>query len=156
MEERLQGLGLKEALRLLEEFCLARIRTFGDDLVVVEASARRIIQSRGQIRIPALLQRHGLSQRQVERQFQTYVGMSPKRLTRLIRFESALHAILANPRQELTMTAHACGYFDQAHFTKDFRQFYGRTPAEVRAAARMRAPSDFDVEFLQARANPTR
>jgi AraC-like DNA-binding protein len=154
MEERLQGVESRDALRLLESFCVARIKTFDDELVVVKASASRIIQSGGQIRIPALLQRQGVTQRQVERQFQTYVGMSPKRLTKLVRFRTALQHILANPGQELTGIAYDCGYFDQAHFTKDFRQFYGKTPAEVRAGARMSASPDFDVEFLQSPRRP--
>jgi len=57
-----------------------------------------------------------------------------------------------DPDADLTELAHECGYFDQAHFIKDFKGFAGRTPSQY--AREMRAFQEIlrsrDVVFLQS------
>jgi AraC-like DNA-binding protein len=57
-----------------------------------------------------------------------------------------------DPETDLTGLAYQCGYFDQAHFIKEFRAFTGKTPSEY--AGQMRALQDVlrskDVVFLQS------
>ncbi|HEV8069560.1 MAG TPA: helix-turn-helix domain-containing protein [Planctomycetaceae bacterium] len=40
---------------------------------------------------------------------------------------------MTDAETELTGLAHDCGYFDQAHFIKEFRAFTGKTPSDTRA-----------------------
>jgi AraC-like DNA-binding protein len=47
------------------------------------------------------------------------------------RFLYALRYLRAGKHATLTETALACGYFDQAHFNHDFREFAGMTPGEL-------------------------
>jgi len=67
--------------------------------------------------------------RHLERQFKQAVGISPKRLARITRFQRALRMFeqLDSP-QRGTHTAATCGYADQAHFIHDFSEFAGCAP----------------------------
>lgn len=74
-----------------------------------------------------------LSLRQFERQCLERVGLPPKLFARLIRFSKAYQ--LKEQVQHLSWTsiAHACGYYDQMHFIRDFREFAGVTPTGIQS-----------------------
>jgi AraC-like DNA-binding protein len=78
----------------------------------------------------------GLSRRQLGRLFQEEIGLTPKSLGRLGRFQRALRALDRNPRITLASVATGAGYFDQAHLCRDFRLFAGTTPARHRREVR--------------------
>ena len=68
--------------------------------------------------------------RSLERKFLKHVGVSPKQLGKVIRLQSALKMMLQNEETQLTNIAYESDYFDQAHFTKDFKEFTGINPKE--------------------------
>ena len=78
----------------------------------------------------------GLSRRQLGRLFQERIGITPKSLGRLGRFQRALRALDGSPRHSLASVATRAGYFDQAHLCRDFRLFAGTTPAGYRREVR--------------------
>ena len=78
----------------------------------------------------------GMSRRQLGRLFQERIGIAPKSLGRLGRFQRALRALDGNPRSPLAGVAAQAGYFDQAHLCRDFRLFAGTTPAGYRREMR--------------------
>lgn len=57
-----------------------------------------------------------------------YTGVSPKTLSSLYRLQNTLHQISASPTDKLTHVAYDMEYFDQAHFSKDFKRFTNLTP----------------------------
>lgn len=71
----------------------------------------------------------GVSQKHLIHQFKKTVGVSPKQLARIGRFQAVLNAI--EPQQLINwgQVAHQCHYYDQAHFTRDFKAFTGMTPS---------------------------
>jgi AraC-like DNA-binding protein len=71
----------------------------------------------------------GLSERQLERRFLQRVGLTPKRYTALRRFERAVAA--ASTTSSLTDVALDAGYYDQAHFNREFRRLTGATPGAM-------------------------
>jgi AraC-like DNA-binding protein len=87
--------------------------------------------SGGQASIAQLASAIGTSSRQLTRRFQNSVGISPKEFACVSRFLCALRCLRAGKHETLTETAHACGYFDQAHFNHEFREFAGMTPREL-------------------------
>ncbi len=92
--------------------------------------AGRIIQCCGQYRAIDWMQRFHLSERQIERLFRQYVGLTPKTFARIVRFN---HAIICHQRQtglRLTDLAYANGYFDQMHFVKEVKAFTLKTPKQ--------------------------
>jgi AraC-like DNA-binding protein len=70
-----------------------------------------------------------LSLRQFERVSRERIGMPPKLFARLIRFSRAYRLRENNPDLSWTHIAHGCGYFDQMHLIRDFKQFAGVLPS---------------------------
>jgi AraC-like DNA-binding protein len=73
----------------------------------------------------------GITERYLEQLFNTYVGLSPKMLSKIIRFQNAFR-YLQNKNLSLTEVAHCSGYFDQSHFIRNFKTFTGITPSQYR------------------------
>ncbi|WP_066838756.1 AraC family transcriptional regulator [Rufibacter ruber] len=71
-----------------------------------------------------------LSRRQFERRFKALLGTSPREYAKLQRFRYALQQFQKDPAQSFTQLALASGYYDQAHFNRDFRELTGVTPSE--------------------------
>jgi AraC-like DNA-binding protein len=82
--------------------------------------------------IDRLASESGISTRQLRRICLERAGVSPKFLSRILRFRRAAQQIRAASRQSAqprwAQIAAGCGYFDQAHFIHDFQQFAGCTP----------------------------
>lgn len=78
--------------------------------------------------------KYSLSSRQFQRNFKKITGFSPKHFHRISRFEKAINICLQD-HIKMTDIAHHYGYFDQAHFIKDFKQFSGFTPLTYRNVA---------------------
>jgi AraC-like DNA-binding protein len=89
-----------------------------------------IQRSRGRLSIDRLAEAAGLTRRHLERRFLPAVGVSPKRLARLARFQHALQVLGSDASPSGADTALACGYADQSHFIRDFRSIAGCSPGE--------------------------
>jgi AraC-like DNA-binding protein len=85
--------------------------------------------AKGQFDIAELADEVCLSQRQLERSFKTNIGVSPKVLARIFRFNYAQKYLITNPHKSLTEIAENCGYYDHTHFINDFKSLAGETPA---------------------------
>ncbi len=72
----------------------------------------------------------GFSSRQFRRVCLEQTGLTPKFLARVLRFRRALAAVHTGTVDGADL-ATACGYYDQAHLIRDFREFAGRTPMAV-------------------------
>jgi AraC-like DNA-binding protein len=75
----------------------------------------------------ALAKQLHISIRELERRFREYVGLSPKQLARIFRFQEVLQKKYI--ASSLTEVAHSSGYYDQSHFIRDFKAFSGLSPA---------------------------
>ncbi|MCG9579429.1 helix-turn-helix domain-containing protein [Vibrio tubiashii] len=71
------------------------------------------------------------NQRQVERRFRQWLGMSPKYFQRLRRVHSSLSKLRENPDVSLADFAFEHGFSDQAHMTREFKAFVLTTPGEM-------------------------
>ncbi|WP_052488014.1 helix-turn-helix domain-containing protein [Gordoniibacillus kamchatkensis] len=58
----------------------------------------------------------------------TWIGLGPKKFSEIVRFQNVVAAIGAGRVADWPALALRHGYFDQAHFIRDFKQFYGDTP----------------------------
>lgn len=71
----------------------------------------------------------GLSARHYQRRFAREVGVSAMRYARLSRLAHAVQVRAATPTMSWTHLAHAAGYADQSHFSREFRAIAGATPS---------------------------
>jgi AraC-like DNA-binding protein len=77
-----------------------------------------------------LAARLGLGERQVERELNRHVGLRPKMLLRIARFQHALSVARGDETLSWSAVAAQTGYYDQAHLTHEFRRFAACTPSE--------------------------
>ena len=77
-----------------------------------------------------------MSTRSLQRLFATYVGLSPKAVLARYRLQDAAAAIDAGEVEDLAGLAVSLGWFDQAHFSRDFRAVVGTTPSAYLQRAR--------------------
>lgn len=99
----------------------------GADSEVFDA-VQAIAASHGMVVLDDLAARLGCSTRHLQRRFATQVGISPKLLARIRRFQRVFSAWRDDPRS-LSRVAAECGYFDQPHLIRDFHDFAGQAPA---------------------------
>ena len=83
------------------------------------------------VSIGGLADELGWSRRRLAATVDRELGMSPKPLARLLRFERAVERLRAGAG--LVDVALDSGYYDQAHFNRDFREFAGVTPTRYRS-----------------------
>ena len=81
----------------------------------------------------SMADRAGISKRRFIRVFEDEVGLTPKRYQRIKRFQDAVRVIAAGGEHDWVDIALACGFYDQAHFNRDFREFTGLTPSDYAA-----------------------
>lgn len=98
----------------------------------VEEAVRAIRRTRGLITISTLMTQSGISARQLERRFKHAIGISPKMMCRILRFRRVCRAAEEiDTRRSWADVAAECGYYDQAHLIRDFREFAGESPARL-------------------------
>jgi transcriptional regulator GlxA family with amidase domain len=123
--------GMAARIQIVEETLLASLRENGRHDGMVDRCLQLIETGAGQSTVGQLASDIGTSCRQLSRRFQNAVGISPKEFSRVSRFLHALRCLRERKQQTLTEIAVMCGYFDQAHFNHEFREFAGMTPAEL-------------------------
>jgi AraC-like DNA-binding protein len=117
-------------VRIVENALLATLREKDRCDRAVDRCLHLIETADGQVRVAQLASELGLCSRQLARRFENAVGVSPKEFARVSRFLNGVRRVRAGRHGNLTETALECGYFDQAHFNHEFREFAGMTPGE--------------------------
>ncbi len=72
------------------------------------------------------------SRRRLGVAFRTYLGLTPKALQRLVRFDRVVQQVRRPGVARWSVLAHRCGYADQAHLAREFREYSGLTLTEFR------------------------
>ncbi|MDQ0492329.1 helix-turn-helix domain-containing protein [Paenibacillus brasilensis] len=131
-----------ERVRVMDEYLiqlLLRRRT--NDCDLMKNLLHRIFVSSGGMSVKELAEREAISERQLNRKFGQWIGISPKKFSEVVRFQSVLHSIQSGDPLDWTELALKHSFFDQAHLIRDFRRFYGDSP--LTAAKDFRRLSDF-------------
>ncbi len=126
---------------LLDREIGARLEAAQPPSSSVVCTWHRLLESGGGVAIGDLVDETGWSQKHLIARFKHEIGLAPKTMARVLRFARAaarLKRAGARPRSvtvdRLADIAADCGYYDQAHFTRDFRAFAGVTPTELMAS----------------------
>lgn len=111
---------------LLESFLLKRLCRWFTVNDPVQQLIRDLVHAATPVETRILPQRVFLSPRQFQRRFLEQAGMPASLFQRIGRFHRALEQY--GRGRDLTSIAWDSGYYDQAHFNRDFKQFSGQTP----------------------------
>ncbi|MBB5644191.1 helix-turn-helix domain-containing protein [Pedobacter cryoconitis] len=117
-------------VNLLQKYLFKKLANDKNDLQIAHC-LRQVQLSEGLISVGRLVNNTGLSQRHLSRKFQEYVGLSPKEYLRVSRFILSLDHLKRYPLFSLTEIACKSGYYDQAHFIRDYKDYTGYTPGQV-------------------------
>ncbi|MEU7833296.1 helix-turn-helix domain-containing protein [Nonomuraea sp. NPDC049129] len=129
-QERLRAAASWEDRFAIAEAALARRADAGRALdPEVTFSWRQMVASRGRIRVERLVTEIGWSRKRLWSRFRAQVGLTPKRVAQLIRFDHAAHRLAAG--HSAALVAAESGYADQSHLHRDVMAFAGMTPAAV-------------------------
>lgn len=135
LRERLLDTGdVGARLDVVEDWLLDTCMTGRSVHPLVHWATRRIAETGGQVRAEALAREAGCSRKHLTGVFSTQVGLPPKTIARIHRFQRALDALAAG--RALADLAIDCGYYDQSHLVRDFRQFARMSPGEFAQQAR--------------------
>lgn len=136
---------LNERVQLLDNFLLQEMNRYtAPDPVIIQA-VKQIEEYQGLVSVESLLQTLFVSERTLERKFNQAIGISPKRFIDIVRLNiSAKRLQQMKEKRRLTGIAYDSGYFDQAHFTKEFKKITGVTPQQYHDQVRPLA-----LNFLQ-------
>lgn len=91
-----------------------------------------MLADRGLLTVADVVARHGMTHRTLQRWFTHYVGVGPKWVLARYRMHDAVTEIDDGYAGSLTELAHRYGWYDQAHFTRDFTALVGVTPRQYR------------------------
>jgi AraC-like DNA-binding protein len=119
-----------ERISLLEHYLLSRVPSKPNALPYIPKAVNKIMGSGGSVSVGELTDEFGVSERQMERKFLERVGITPKLLARIARINHVFKLLKTCPQFSWLDVIYSCGYFDQAHFIRDFKNLAGETPTQ--------------------------
>ena len=131
LQKKIENAGdTQERIVVIENYLLGLLTEKTTIDAIVKSTVHTLMNTKGSARIHTILEENGINRRQLERKFYQQVGLSPKQLGKVIRLQYALQRLVNRQADNLTEIAYDSDYYDQAHFTRDFREFTGITPKD--------------------------
>jgi len=127
LEERLYDAPPAARIRIVEDALLGRAAGMAPDPRIAHVSGL-IERSGGSVPVAELHAAVGLTRRHLERIYLERVGLTPKTACRVARVQAALERLRAGPIPSLSRLALECGWYDQSHMNRDFRELAGASP----------------------------
>lgn len=125
----------QERIALIQLFLIDRLKPESSDLLVEQAMGT-LYRKCSTLSIDTLATSLHLGRRQLERRWKTFSGQSPSESKSLCRFQQTVRGLMLEPLGSMADSALASGYYDQAHFTNDFRRRVGLAPQQYLRVAR--------------------
>jgi AraC-like DNA-binding protein len=113
-----------ERFHLVDGFLLSALTAAPEPPATVAQAWRTLRATRGRHTIRALADHFGMSRQRLVTTFDEEVGLAPKTVARILHFEHALQ-LLHRGDLRPALVAYECGYYDQAHLNREFRQLAG-------------------------------
>ncbi len=130
MEQLNETSNPNEWAAIVEIFLLSKLRKLkaADSF---DLAMQELIRRDGNLGMDEVADMSCMGFRQFERRSLEKIGIPPKLYARIIRFSRAYRMKEINPTLSWTSLAHFCGYFDQMHMIRDFKDFTGVTPSKM-------------------------
>lgn len=112
-------------VQLADQFLLQKLVVRTDDYVFAEKCIPAILRAGN---IGSVLKGFNVNYKTLERRFNKVLGLSPSELIKINRFNNAVQAMYSCRYNSLTDITYVCGYYDQSHFIREFKQLTNYTP----------------------------
>ncbi|WDO12361.1 helix-turn-helix domain-containing protein [Flavobacterium sp. WW92] len=119
---------MKEGEGYLNRFFTGRM---GDRDLNLQHILDDISACRGNLNIRELASRNCTTVRQLERNFATHIGLTPKEYSSIIRLQNTMAQLEKSKAASLSEIAFDCGYYDHAHLANEIKKFTGLTPTQL-------------------------
>ena len=144
--------GWQPRFDLLERFVAERVAAGPEAAPDAEWAWRRLAQTGGRVPVEHLARELGCSRRHLAARFRRQIGLPPKTIARVLRFHRAVGLLRADGGLRWAEIAQECGYYDQPHFNREFRDLAGTSPGEFLASllpGDVGVASEPDIPFVQ-------
>lgn len=121
---------LNDRFKAVELFLFEKLQQYKKNSQETDNTIKLIRKTKGTLTIEEVCAKTGFSKKQLERKFLATVGISPKAFSRITRFLNICQNLEENKNKTLTELTYECGFYDQAHFIKEFKAFSSFTPKE--------------------------
>lgn len=125
---------LQEKASFTEQVLLKKLPNVRENAVINDTIQNILIQ-KGSLDIAKLAKESFVSTRQLERLFYEYVGITPKKLSNLIRYQFLWRDILCEPDFDVLSMVHKFGYTDQSHLLREFKRYHSMDIHKARITA---------------------
>ena len=122
---------VENKISIIETFLIKKIQSSSkNNSVWIFDFINYILKNKGYVNIEALCKEFDISPRLCARRFNQEVGLSAKLFARLARIVNTKETLSSLKVDSLTSVAYDNGFFDQAHFSNEFKAFMSETPKE--------------------------
>lgn len=140
--ELLELITLQEKASFVEQVLLKAVSSVKEN-TVINHTIWNILMNKGSLDVSNLAKESFVSTRQLERLFHEYVGITPKKLSNLVRYQFLWRDILCKADFDVLSAVHKYGYTDQSHLLREFKRYHSMDIHRARAIALK------DVENIQ-------
>jgi AraC-like DNA-binding protein len=134
VDEKLQEAETFDEIKdVVEQFLLQKVSSL-KRMLPFDHAMLELLRVNGNVSMEEIASLACLSLRQFERVSKERIGVSPKLYARLVRFSRAYRLYERSPQLNWTSIAYQCGYFDQMHLIRDFKEFAGVAPGAIEKA----------------------
>ncbi len=114
---------LQEKVSCVEKLLIKRLLNVKENIIVND-TIQNILLHKGSLDVSGLARDSFVSTRQLERLFHEYVGVTPKKLSNLIRYQFLWRDILCEPKFDVLSAVYKFGYTDQSHLLREFKRYH--------------------------------
>ena len=135
LEKRLFDVAeISQLIPIAEKILLDHFVERNKNPIVFQAMSN-ILENKGNLPMTELRQEVLVSSRQLERLFLEYIGIPPKSLASLVRYQYLWNDLLYNKAFNIADAVYRYGYSDQAHLCHDFKKYHSMSMSEARSYA---------------------
>jgi len=126
----LRSRSVAEQVERIDRFFIDRLPEQDENVELLNEMVATLIRDREILKVEQLASRFSMSMRTLQRLFDRYVGVSPKGVIQRYRMHEVAEKIESGEARDWLELSLDMGYYDQAHFIKDFKTIMGQSPEE--------------------------
>ena len=114
---------LQDKILFVEQLYIKRLSGIRNN-AIVDNSIQNILNNKGSLDISNIAKQSFVSTRQLERLFHEYIGITPKKISNIIRYQFLWRDILYEPHFDILNAVYKYGYTDQSHLLREFKKYH--------------------------------